>query len=268
MFTTNHFIWLAICAVFLAALIVAMIKLKPTEKQALTFACILAAASEITKTLARVEILPTSSGGYTAFIDPSQIPLHLCSIQVFFIFAVRFLKKGKIRDTLLAFMYPTCIVSPLFSLAIPTVFSTTDVSSAFTNVMPYQYFLYHTMLIGLGIYIAKSGIVQFRFKHIISSVVLMFVLAYIAIYANSALSTVDYSTGSAIVEDVVNFFFVYGLPKAVKLFTITEKWQWLLYFFCLIALVTAIFTLMFLPFILHNRKKEKEKNNLYDKEIN
>lgn len=254
MFTTNHFIWLAICAALLAALIFGMVKFKPPQKLAFTIACVCAAISEIVKTLAQVEILPTASGGYTAYIDPSQMPLHLCSIQIFIIFAVRFLKDGRLKQTLLAFMYPTCALLPVLALLIPTSLNS-DGGNAFTTVMPYQYFLYHTMLIALGIYIAKSGAVKFKVKHIFTSLAIMLLFAYIAIYANSAFASVDYSTGSAVVENISNLFFIYGLPSSVKLFTITQKWQWLLYFFCVVALVAAAFTLMYLPFILKNRKQ-------------
>lgn len=99
--------------------------------------------------------------------------------------------------------------------------------------------------------------VKFRARHILTSVSVMGVMAYFAIYVNSALASVDYSSGSAVVESVTNFFFVYGLP--VDLFAITEKWQWLLYFFCLVALVAAVFALMYLPFILKNRKQKRQR---------
>lgn len=126
---------------YLAALIAAMVKFKPSQKLVLTVACVIAATAEVVKTLARVEILPTSSGGYTAYIQTQYLPLHLCSIQIFFIFAIRFMKEGRLRNTLLAFMYPTCVIGPIFSLLMPPVFNNTDVSRAFTAVMPHQYFL-------------------------------------------------------------------------------------------------------------------------------
>ncbi|MCD8373084.1 MAG: YwaF family protein [Clostridia bacterium] len=256
MFTTNHFIWLAVCAVILAALIVLMAKFKPSQKLVLTVACICAALSESVKTLSMVEILPTISGGYTVYIDTQNLPFHLCSIQIFIIFAVRFMKEGKLRDTLLAFMYPTCALLPVLALMIPNVFSYIDVSDAFTAAMPYQYFLYHTMLIALGVYIAMTGAAKFRVRHIFYSVAIMCIIAYAAIYLNSAFASVDYSQGYAVVENITNFFYVYGLPKTLNLFTITEKWQWLAYFFCLVALVVVVFTIMYLPFILKNRKRE------------
>ena len=169
MFTTNHFIWLLIVSVTIGAAIVWYKKCRPSLRTVLTVACVVCVISELVKVFSSIEMIPSADGSKLyPYIMPQHIPLHLCSLQLITIFYTRFAKDGKLRTAMLGFMYPTAIAGAFFALMIPTVLSATA-EEAFTRPIAYQYFLFHAMLIALGIYIPMSGEVTLGKKQYLQS---------------------------------------------------------------------------------------------------
>ncbi|MEE3424484.1 MAG: hypothetical protein VZR26_02835, partial [Erysipelotrichaceae bacterium] len=123
--------------------------------QVLNICCIICVLSEFTKVFGVIEMVPSADGSIIyPYIPMNHLPLHLCSIQILLIFYVRFVAKGNARENLLSFMYPSCLLGALAALAMPSIFSTSiTVDQAFTHPMAYQFFIYHAMLIALGLII-------------------------------------------------------------------------------------------------------------------
>lgn len=249
MFSLQHLIWLAICIVAIILVLRKLLASKLPLEQVLSVSCVLAAASELVKLLTYIQMVPTADGSAMhMFIEWRHMPLHLCSVQIFLIFYARFAESAKRRETILAFMYPTCVFGAFLALALPSIFTNgIEPSQAFTHPIAYQFFIYHSMLIVLGVYIARCGEVNISFsKHLRSSLAIMLAFGMMSVYANSALAYATY-TGTELlsVENTPNFFFTYRTPIGLLL---TEIWQWYIYIVIICVLAVLVFTLFYLPF--------------------
>jgi len=256
MFSINHIIWLFISFSLIIAGVYYLKKNNPPLRSVLTFACVVAAVSELIKTFSVISLVPSSTGNNMhIYLELEHVPLHLCSIQIILIFFVRFARDSKFRDAILAFMYPTCTVGATFSLFIPTIFiDIYDPSQAFTHPHPYQYFLYHVMLIVLGIYILISNQVDIRPKHYISTMGILGIFAFLSLYFNSMVASPVYRDGELISVDYVgNFLFTYEPPIDIPL---TEIWHWYLYLGIIISLAFGLIALFYIPVFIKNKKQK------------
>ena len=248
MFSIQHIIWLAICIVGIVLVSRWLLaKHVPLEKF-LNVACVLAALSEIIKIFANIQMVPSADGSAMhMFMEWRHLPFHLCSIQIFLIFYVRFAESKRNREAILAFMYPTCIVGAIAALALPSIFTNgITPQQAFTHPIGYQFFIYHSMLVILGIYIACSGEVDLQFKHLWSTLAIFYAVGLASLYVNSAFAYPTYSGTTLLsVENTPNFFFTFRTPINLAL---TEIWQWYVYIAILAVVAFLVITAFFLPF--------------------
>ncbi|MBR2619523.1 MAG: YwaF family protein [Firmicutes bacterium] len=248
MFSIYHIIWLVICVAVMIAAIIYLKKQRPQLKDVLTVACIVSIASELIKVFSTIQMVPSSDGTMMyPYLEVQHLPLHLCSLQILVIFYVRFSSNDKLRDKLLAFMYPTCIVGAVLALMMTSIFNATiEVTQAFTHPLAYQYFLFHTMLLLLGIYIPMSGEVELDWKHYRSTMAILAVLGFLSIYINSLLAKATYVSGVLqSVDYTPNFFFTYKFPIGI---VFTEIWHWYIYIAVIAVAAAAVIGLMYLPF--------------------
>ncbi len=255
MFTWRHLLWLLICAALLFTVLCRFYKKRPGLQRVLTIALIIALVSEIVKVMGVIEMVPSSSGELLLpYIPMNHLPLHFCSMQIIFIAAAKFMKNDKYREALLAFMSPTCVIGGLLALVLPSIFTTTiSIEQAFTSPISYQFFIFHSMLVALGLIIARSGEIEWSMKHFRNTTLTIYLLGFISIYLNSMLASPTYEDGRLVSVDFwTNFFFTYQNPLGIKL---TETWQWYLYLL-VIAFLTAALLYLF-HFLLIRRKKEK-----------
>lgn len=258
MFSTEHFIWLGISAVVIAVTLFLLGKYKPSLRRVLDVACVLCVISELVVVGTLIKVVPSASGSDTFMYLPlSSLPLHLCSIQTVFVFAARFMQGGERRDNLLAFMYVTCIAGAGMALILPSLFNTVAPSEAFVHPRAYQYHLFHALLIVIGAYIAMSGEVRFRKKHILTSLAFIGLLGWASIYINSICSHPVYEDGKLqSVEYGTNYFFTFETPVGIEL---TEKWHWFLYLFILLCVIVVMELIFYLPLIARDKKYIQNK---------
>ena len=254
MFTLNHFVWLAISFIIIGVTTTLLLKNKPDISKVLSYACVGAVLSEITRAFSLMHLIPSSDGStMTPFLELHNLPFHLCSVQVLLIFFTKFAREGKVRTAILAFMYPTCAAGAFIALFIPIIF-TDDISvtQAFTHPIAYQYFLWHSMLVILGVYIAASKQVDIRRVHCFTTIGILGGMALISIYLNSWMSMVTYRNGEVVSVDYTpNFFFTYKPPIP---FEFTAIWQWYVYFAILLTVVCIFALVFYLPFFKSKRK--------------
>ena len=253
MFTISHLIWIIICITIITIALIYLNKHKPSLKNFLTISCVICFISEMIKFFSTIQLVPSSDGSmYYPFIEQQHLPLHLCSLQILLIFYARFAKDSERKEMLLAFMYPTCIVGAILAIAMPSIFNESiHISQAFTHPLAYQFFLYHTMLIILGIYIAISKQVNIKAKHYFSTIAILGGIAFISLYVNSSLASTTYINGELISVDYTpNFFFTYNLPMRIPY---TEIWHWYLYMIVIALLAIIIIGLFYLPYFKHNK---------------
>ena len=158
MFSTEHFIWLAISIVVIVGLTLAQSKFKFNFDTILNFMLIISAVSEAVKMSKNLLPSPHTEGGM--YLDPGDLPFHLCSIQIFLMYGLKFfVKSEKTKQVLLGFMAPTQMLGAIIALFVPTV------GVNFDNIQVWQYFLYHDCLIFFAIYIVRAKLVDWKWKN-------------------------------------------------------------------------------------------------------
>lgn len=258
MYSIPHIIWLAICVTFIVTATVLLRKYKPPFQKVMSWACVAAVLAELVKTFSVIDMVPSADGAKNfVYIETNNLPLHLCSIQIIFIFYSRFAKDSKAKEILYAFMYPTCTIGAFIALILPSIFSTVPTSEAFTRLHPYEYFLYHAVLVILGLHIYYTHKDKFRPKHYFTSLGFLGALAFISLYLNSIFADAVYENGKLIsVEDTANFFFTY---RFVIDFKFTEIWQWYIYLAAIFTAAAVLLALFYIP-VFVRYFKEKKKN--------
>ena len=254
MFTWRHLLWLAICVCLIILIVFEFKKRKASLDRVLTTTLTIAILSETAKMTGVIELVPSQNGELLLpYLPMNHLPLHFCSIQILLIIAVKLIKSKKKRETLLAFMAPTCVLGGIMALLMPSIFTTTiSVEQAFTSIMSYQFFIFHTMIIAFGIIIAKSDWVEWDKKHYKNTVLLVYLLGFISIYLNSILASPTYVDGKLVSVDFwTNFFFTYQNPIGIKL---TAIWQWYVYLAIIMALTALLVYLFYWPLIRKNKK--------------
>ena len=257
MFSWRHLLWLAICAGLVLAIVYAYHRKRPALDRVLTTALIIAALSETAKMAGVIILVPSQNGELMLpYLPLNHLPLHFCSIQVLLIAAAKFMKNQKRRETLLAFMAPTCVLGGIAALLMPSIFTTTiSAEQAFTNVNSYQFFIFHTMIIALGLIIVKSGQINWSMRHFRKTTLLVYMMGILSIYLNSLLASPTYEDGKLVSVDFwTNFFFTYQNPLGIR---ITQLWQWYLYLLIILLLTAALLYLFHLPLIKGKQKKEE-----------
>lgn len=255
MFSSYHCAWLAICLTVICLAVRYLRRERPPLQNVLSAACICCVLSELTKTLSVLKLVPSADGtAMFPYLELRHLPLHLCSIQILFIFYTRFAKSGRGRDMILAFMYPTCVAGAVLALLMPSIFGESiEVYQVFTHPLGYQYFLYHAMLIILGLYIPMCGEVDIRPKHYPTTLVLLLGLGIFSLYLNSVFAVSVYENGVLqSVDFTTNFFFTYEPPLGIRF---TQLWHWYLYLGVIVAIAVVVIGLFYLPYMRTTEKK-------------
>lgn len=256
MFSTEHFIWLFISAVIIALLLIITKKFNLKIDTVVTIMIIMSLCSEITKIMCNMLPSPHREGG--RFLDPGDLPLHLCSIQIFFMFGYKFLAKTeKTKQTILAFQVPTMLLGAIIALFVPTV------GVKFTVVQVYQYFIYHAFIIFFPIYILREKLVKWEIKTYATNLTMVGLIALIVLWINSFLS-VAVCTCEECLASEHNYFaranFMYLThPPMDNLPLLNLNNGWYVYFITLASLVIVLLGIFHL-IAWHCYKKELKKN--------
>lgn len=239
MFTYTHFIWIAISVLIILTLLFLTKRLNVSHKNVLTIMCIISALSEITKI--SLNMVDGVSGGKV--LSPGSLPFHLCSIQIFFIFGLRFfIKNENVKKVLYNFMVPTSLIGASMSLLIPTV------GTSFLNVQVYQYFIYHAFLIFYGIYLIREHLAELSLKVLFVNYGLLLMFVLFDLWVNSFLSFWG-----------ANFMYL-TRPPMENLPILNLNHGWYVYIINLLTVGTVPMVMFHLPFIIINCKKKPRKN--------
>ena len=255
MFTWRHFVWLAISAIMIIAAVSTFKKKNMSLQSFLSYCVAVCIGSEFIKVFSTVKMVSSLNGTIMhPYIPMNHLPLHLCSLQILLIFYVRFTSNTKMRESVLAFMYPTCICGALAALLMPSIFTTTiPVEKAFVHPQAYQFFVYHSMLVSLGICIPLSNEIKWTKKHLFSTWIIMITLGFVNIYINSMFASPTYVDGVLQHVDFwPNFMFVIDNPLGIPM---TEIWHWYIYLVILIGLMFGLSTVFILPMLKKNKKE-------------
>jgi hypothetical protein len=279
MFSWQHFVWLFISLVIIVlCFYIFRFKTKLKLSTFLYFSSAFTFAQELIQMFAMMNFLPYAQGNehnvggvthYAPYFDPRDFPLHLCSIQFIFLFLAARTKDEQKRKRILAFFFPTAIFGGLIALVMSNVFTLKHdpnwMSQAFISPVYYSFFFVHAYILFAGLFIATDKRIDFHFKDCFYGIGIMEALGFFSIMVNSLVTVVNrdpdnYLAPTEIVSNA-NLFFTMDLPIDI---VITEKWQWILYFFILAILIVVVFSIFFLPFYFKDRKRklQDEESNL------
>lgn len=177
-------------------------------------------------------------------LPKSDLPFHLCSIQILFFVFLNVSKNEKAKKVLLGFMRPSCLFGGIAAILIPTA------SARSTWIITCQYFLYHIALIVFALYLYFTKEMKFDIKDYKNCLIFIFVLMFVSIYLNSILSDGVNTT---------NFMYVVAPPQE-RLPYLNKNNGWLSYIFRYAVLIVFCITISYIkPIILAIKEKCKRK---------
>lgn len=237
MFTTEHFLWIALCAIFVAGMTVLSVKKNWSLRRAGYGMTVICALSEISKVMSDME--NNSAGGMS--LDPGSLPFHLCSLMLFGVLYITFGREGKRKQAVIDFLAVMGTLGSLCAILIPT--NGTD----FTKIFAYQCFVYHAGLMWFSLYLLLSGRAQMTGRSLLRNLGLLLGLTFVMLYVNGALSV--YGT---------NFMYVVR-PPMEGLPYLNLNHGWYAYLLRLMALGAVLVVSFQLPFILRQKKIKKKE---------
>ncbi len=260
MFSAGHLIWIGISLVLIAGGYTVCLIKKPSIEKMLKVCLGLGLVSEEVKILTVMNILPmvepeilTSESGaklvylptgeYSPYLEMAHLPFELCSLMLVFIVIALLMKDGKWKSRLLSFMYIIGMIGGTLGIFLAYITADyTSVQEYFSSPRVWQYFLYHAMIVTLGLYLGFGGRHKASLNHWKYTMVFLAALDFPTFYLNSIFSQPVYADGKPTgLVYRANFFSSYVNPLGIVL---SQKWQWLLYLVIRLAIAMVMVTLM------------------------
>lgn len=265
MFSIGHLVFILMSLAVIGAAAGFLIRKKPPFRKVLLVCFILGLVSEVVKILSVIEIVPVvepivengvliykETGAFTPYLEAEHLPFELCSFQIVFMFLALILRNDTYRKPLYALMYTTCIIGGFMAIFLSSAApGLVTIRDFITNAGVWRAFLYHIMLVILGIYIGVSEECDVRFRDMKYTFAILVVLDFLSLYVNSIMST-PYYRGDVLmgVGNAVNYFSSYNNPLGIVM---SAKAHWLIYLLIRLGAALAVIVLVNLPLL----KKEK-----------
>ena len=268
MFSTGHLIFIAISLFLIAFGVIMCLKIRPKLSRMINICFALSIISEIVKVLSVIEILPVvepmvengmliyrETGQYAPYIQAEHLPFELCSLQILFMFLSLIIKKDENRKKLYSTMYGTSIIGGTIAVFMASIAPEFETTAAFLSApRAWQFFLYHAMIIVVGIYIGISDESDIRFSDLKWMIVIVLGLDFLSFYLNSMMS-VPYYVGDNIVGLAygINYFSSYNNPLGIVMST---KGQYFIYLLIRIVIALILIPIVYLPLKLKKTNNE------------
>ena len=241
MFSTGHLIWIAISLILIAGGLIFLQKKAPQFEDLIRVCFALGLISEIVKIFSVAIILPVvdpvvsgssvsyiPAGQYSPYLESSHLPFELCSLQLVFYAIIIWSKSPKWKKRCTSLTFVCGSIGGMLGIVmayIASEFST--VKEFFSSPRVWQYFLFHSMVVVVGIYAGFGKNSTISFRDIKGVYMALISLDIISLYLNSIFSEPVYiDTKPVGLLYRANFFSSYVNPIGLVL---TEKWQWIAY---------------------------------------
>ncbi len=184
---------------------------------------------------------------YGGILPKTDLPFHLCSVQIIFILIVNLTKNEKVKRFFLSFMFPSCLFGGIAAILLATNSSLNG-----TWVITAQYFLYHAAITAFALHLGTSKEWNLTAKDYFSCLKFLLALFFFATYINSIL----YDGKSN-----VNFMYVASPPQSGLPF-LNENHGRLVYIVHYACLVLFCVTISYIkPIIVAVKEKTSAKHN-------
>lgn len=184
---------------------------------------------------------------YGGILPKSDLPFHLCSIQIIFIVILNFSQNEKLKDLLISFMMPSCLIGGFAAILIAT-----DSSRNGLWIITAQYFIYHAAIMIFALYLATSKEYKPTLKRYFSCLKFLLIIMFFSFYINSLV----YDG-----ESNINFMYVAGPPQN-GLPYLNDNNGWLSYIIRYAILIIVAITMFYCKpiFLAIKEKISKVKN--------
>ena len=258
MFSAGHLIWIGLSFCLIAVGASVCFRKRPSEDRILKICLAVGVLSEVVKVLSVARILPmvditvsegalrySSAGQFTPYLEMADLPLELCSLQIAFIAAMLFSKTPQWRSRLRALIYTTGVIGGVMGIVMAQV--TVDYSTVrqyFTSPRIYQFFLYHSVVVLLGLYLGLGPNSDVSIRSLKGTMGLLVLMDLPTFYLNSVFSQPVYEAGKPVgIVYRTNFFSSYVNPLGLVL---TQRWQWIAYLLIRVGLAAVLISLLLL----------------------
>ncbi len=177
---------------------------------------------------------------YGGILPKTDLPFHLCSIQIIFIAIINISQSEKLKRFILSFMLPSCLFGGIAAILIATT------SSLNAWVITIQYFLYHIAIVVFALNIFASKEIKLTIKDYFNCLKFLLIIMFFAIYINSILYDGN---------PKINFMYVVSPPQDGLPYLNEEK-GWLSYIIRYAILVIVAVTACYIkPIIIAIKEK-------------
>lgn len=264
-FSTGHLIWIAISAALIIAFSVYLFRKRPPLRKVLEVCIVIGILSEIIKVFSVAQIVPMvdpviaeqngaqmiqyiPTGEYTPYIAKEHMPLELCSLYLLFMPLALLIKDEKLKKWIYAVMFVSGTIGGFMGIVLSSIAGDFETTAAFFAApRAWQFFLFHSMIVALSLYIGFGDEAGLHFGDWKKAVLGILVLDIPTFYINSLLSSEIYMADKVVgVSHRINFFSSYVNPLGLIL---TEKWQWIVYLIIRLVLAAGLIILLYIPML-------------------
>lgn len=253
-FGSFHIIVLVLC---IALIVAASIFLRNIKfNTAVNIMLVIGVISESIKVFYYIVANESTLNGY---LPKTDLPFHLCSIQIIFFAVLKLFKSEKVKNVLVSFMIPTCLIGGAGALFLPTH------SARNAMIVTVQYFMYHSGIIWFAIYNLVSKDFKLTIDGYVSTLIFLFITLFVAIYLNSWIydGRVD---ANGVATNSINFMYVVG-PPVDGLPFLNKDHGWLVYILRYSLLAVTAVTICYIKPIINFFKSLKNKKDDKSEEI-
>ncbi len=241
LFGTRHLVFIAISIALIVVLYIFARKI--SIKLASKILLYVGIVSEIVKIFYYIQANEERLNGV---LPKSDLPFHLCSIQIILILIVNLSKSEKLNRLIYSFMMPSCLFGGIAAILIATS------SARSAPVISLQYFLYHVAITVFALRLLTAREMKWRVNDMLNCYKILLVMMFFAIYINS----IVYDGSSSI-----NFMYVVGPPQE-GLPYLNKSNGWLSYIFRYAILVVFCVSLCYIKAIVDTINDKKQAKAL------
>ena len=238
-FGTKHLVIVAISIVLIVALFFLSRKLRfKTVCKAMFYIGI------VSETIKIFYYIVQNESVYGGVLPKTDLPFHLCSIQILFIAVVNISKSEKIKRFLLSFMFPSCLFGGIAAILIATYSSLNGLW-----IITAQYFLYNIAITVFALNVCTNKKITLNVSDYFNCLKFLAVLMFFAVYINSILYDGQHD---------INFMYVVSPPQSGLPF-LNKDQGWLVYILRYAFLVVLCVTLCYIKPIVTAIKTKFKK---------
>ena len=169
-----------------------------------------------------------SHGEYTPYLAMEHMPMELCSLYIIFMFLTLVIGDQTLKKWLYSVMYASGVIGGIMGIVFASITAYyTTVYDYFSSARVWQYFIYHSLIVTVSLYLGASDEAGLEFRDFKKAIIGIVLLDVPTFYLNSIFSSEIYENDTIVgVTHRINFFSSYVSPFGMNS---PNKSVWLIY---------------------------------------